>query len=300
MKLTGKEDGEYQDQPDARALEGLNASDSQKSDFGAGIKAESKHYTQGIHLPRPVNSLEEKLEDSSEGTTTHEIKLAARRISDILGAINAQPASPSIELRPQRLDELVQNPAVGGAQNDQKRRTNSRADNVSDSLKPIKPISQGSRRGSQDDGRHDDNGAMAQGEEGPHGGWTLPAGDQTPSHQVNGGDVVRVEGMAKTEAVREGGRGDQARVEAQHHGDGGPHDEVHGDEEGDDGNAVGGDAAEEFGLGGELESRHGGGEAGRAAVLPCPVLLIVSLVYLSSPQQLPASSFKREPRNQVG
>jgi hypothetical protein len=43
---------------------------------------------------------------------------------------------------------------------------------------------------------------VAERKEHSNGHRTLPGGDQASGHQVNGGDVIRIQGMAQSERVR--------------------------------------------------------------------------------------------------
>lgn len=55
--------------------------------------------------------------------------------------------------------------------------------------------------GGDDDGGDDDDCAVAEGEEGAYGDGTLAGGDEATGHEVDGGDVVCIEGVAEAERV---------------------------------------------------------------------------------------------------
>ncbi|POR32806.1 Uncharacterized protein TPAR_06978, partial [Tolypocladium paradoxum] len=250
---------EYEDEPDAGAFDGQQASHAEKSNLGAGVEAEAKDNAQGVHLPRAVDGFEEKPEGTCHEAGTLEVELSRPSVGSVLIVAVLSHAPPLREDDLQPPHQPVQHPPISQAQNDENRRTDGGADDVSHARKAIKALPQRTARGGDDDARHDDNGAVAEREEGADGRGPLARGDEAPGHEVDGGDVVRVEGVTEPERVGEGGGRDEGRVEAQDDGDGGPDDGVDGDEQGDDGDAVGGDAAEEIGLGGEFESPHGVG-----------------------------------------
>lgn len=62
---------------------------------------------------------------------------------------------------------------------------------------------------------------------------TLAGRDQAAGHEVDGADVVGIEGMAQTKGVRQDGGGDEHRVEVQDDADDHPYDDVDGDEKED-------------------------------------------------------------------
>lgn len=57
-----EEDRENQDEPDARALGALDGRDPQQRNFGRSVEPQAEHDAQRIHLPRPVDQLEQFFE----------------------------------------------------------------------------------------------------------------------------------------------------------------------------------------------------------------------------------------------
>ncbi|TFA98174.1 hypothetical protein CCMA1212_010021 [Trichoderma ghanense] len=266
-KLTCKQNGENQNQPDARPLNRLNARNPQHRNLRARVKAQPKHHAQRIHLPRPINRLQHDPQHSDHEPAPLELQLVIRigRGSNPSGIHLALPgveASPLRENLLQPLDQLVQHPAVAQAQDDEHRRADARPDDVAHPLKPIKALPQRAARRRHDNARDDDNGAVAEREKGAHGGGPLSGRDEPPRHEVNGRDVVRVQGMAQAEGVGERRGRDEGRVEVQDDADGDPDEGVDGDEDGDDADAVGGEAMEELWRG-EVEGHAGGAGSGQ-------------------------------------
>lgn len=86
---------------------------------------------------------------------------------------------------------------------------------------------------------------MAQREEGPHSRRSLSRGYETPGHQINGGDVICVEGMAQAQDVGECGGRNELWMEMKNYSNGRPDEDVDEDEKCDDSDAVCGYAANE-------------------------------------------------------
>lgn len=262
MKPTGKQQGENQNQPDARSLHSLNTRNPKNSNLGTRVKPESKDDAEGIHLPGPINDPEQLLKDTSQEASP----LKSEVVLDLtLLGVEATPLLALLQDDPEALHELVQDPTVSDAENDEKGGTDAGAYDVSHTSKAIKPIPQSTTGSGNNNTSNNDNSAVPQREEGPHSGRPLPGSDEPPGHEVDGGDVVGVQGMAQAEDVREGGGRDEAGVEVQHDGSDGPYDGVDADEEEDHEQAVCGDAAEEAGLGdaqrvSKVEGCHGDGE----------------------------------------
>ena len=87
---------------------------------------------------------------------------------------------------------------------------------------------------------------MAEGEPRPDGDGPLARRDEAPCHEVDGGDVVGVEGVAEPERVGEGGGGEEGPcVEGEDDGHEGPDREVEERDEGDDAEGAEGDCGED-------------------------------------------------------
>lgn len=71
---------------------------------------------------------------------------------------------------------------------------------------------------------------MAQAKPRPDTNRALARGDQAPGHEVDGADVVGIEGMAEAEGVGEDGGGNERGVEAEDDPDGSPDQQVDDDE----------------------------------------------------------------------
>lgn len=97
-----------------------------------------------------------------------------------------------------------------------------------------------------------------------HAHGPLARRNQAPRHEVDGADVVGVERVAQPERVGQDCGGDEGGEEAEYHADGGPDDQVDGDENGDLACDGGGEAVEDFrdGEAGDGGAAHGGGSAG--------------------------------------
>jgi len=74
---------------------------------------------------------------------------------------------------------------------------------------------------------------MPQAEKRPYRDWAAPVGYQAARSEVDGGDVVCVEGVAQAEGVGEDGGREELGVVVEEDGGDGPDEEVDGDEEGD-------------------------------------------------------------------
>lgn len=162
---------------------------------------------------------------------------------------------------PQPLNQLVQHPSVAYTENDEKGSADASANNVANAGEAVEAVPQGTASGGDDNTGDEDNGAMAQREEGAHGGWSLTRGDEAPRHEVYGRDVVGVEGVAHPEHVGQRRGRDERRVVVKHDGCGYPDEGVDGDEDDDGPQAVGRDAMEELGFADgriqeEVKGRH--------------------------------------------
>lgn len=138
--------------------------------------------------------------------------------------------------------QRVQYPAVCDTQHNQHGGTDRRADNVAYPREAVEAVSQCAGGSCHDYTGDDDDGRVSEAEECAYGGGALAERHQTPGHEVDGGDVVCVEGVAEAEGVGEGCGGYEGRVVVEDDGDACPYDEVDGDEEGDYEDGVGGDA----------------------------------------------------------
>lgn len=72
---TGEEDGEEEDEPDARALDGLDAGDAEDGNLRGCVEAKTEDETERVHLPGAVDGLEEAAEDSGEDAAAFEGEL---------------------------------------------------------------------------------------------------------------------------------------------------------------------------------------------------------------------------------
>lgn len=85
MRLTCKQDGENQNQPDTGSLDSLDTGDSENGNFGARVEAEAENDAERVHLPRAIDGLEEKPEDSGHEAAALEAKLpTGRRLGVVL------------------------------------------------------------------------------------------------------------------------------------------------------------------------------------------------------------------------
>lgn len=258
-RRTGEEDGEDEDEPDAGALDGLDAGDAEDGDLRGRVEAEAEDETEGVHLPRAVDGPEELPEDAGEDTAAA-AHLAIREI-DSLGAVlvrliaqGPQPAT-SLERSPQLADETVQDPSVAETEHDEERRADGGADDVPDVREAVEAIPQRTARGRDGDAGDDDDGAVAEREERADGGRATTGSDETPGGEVDGRDVVCIEGVAQAERVGErGGRGETGMGREDEDGDEHPEGEVDGDEEGDDADGLRGERLE--GHGGRVSERE--------------------------------------------
>lgn len=67
---------------------------------------------------------------------------------------------------------------------------------------------------------------MAQAEPGADADGALAGRDEAPCHEVDGADVVGIEGVAQAQGVRQDGGGDKHWVEVQDDAYGDPYDDV--------------------------------------------------------------------------
>ena len=134
----------------------------------------------------------------------------------------------------------MQHPAVAGAEDEEEGSGHTGADDAADLLEVVEPVAQGARGRSYHDAGDDDDGRVPQAEEGADRHGALARRDQAACHQVDGGDVVGVQRVAEAERVGEDGRGDHLGDVMEDNANGGPHDEIHGDETPDQGGGWGG------------------------------------------------------------
>lgn len=108
---------------------------------------------------------------------------------------------------------------------------------------------------------------MAQAEEGADGHGLLAAGDQAARHQVDGGDVVGVEGVAESEGIGQHRGRDHLGEVVQGDADAGPDEAVDEDEEGDEVQGGAGDVGEGWREPdvGDAEAAHGDRRCRRVA-----------------------------------
>lgn len=158
------------------------------------------------------------------------------------------------------LYQLVKNPSVSHAKKDKDRSTDACSDDISNALEAIEPIPQSPTRSSDHNAGDEDDSAVPKREERANSSRTLAGSDEPARHEINGGDVIRIEGVTQAESVRERRGGNETRVKVKNYRGDGPYDCVGSDEDRDHSDTVVGDAAEEIGLRGKLElaiSCHG-------------------------------------------
>lgn len=93
----------------------------------------------------------------------------------------------------------------------------------------------------------------------------LPRGDESARHEVDGGDVVGVEGVSESQGVGQDGGRDHFGEVVQGYSDAGPDEAVDEDEEGDEVQGRAGDVGEGWREPdmGKLEAGHGDGYGSR-------------------------------------
>nr|POE59215.1 hypothetical protein CFP56_24484 [Quercus suber] len=185
----GEEQREQQDEPDGGAVRGLERRDAQQRDLRRCVEPEPEQHPERVHLPRPV--------DEAEGAFQQRHHAAGALELVIEGGLTGREGDGGTEL----LEEFVEDVGVHDAEDDQERGRDGGADDRADLRKAAEAVGDGGRAGGHDDGSHDDNGRVPEREEGPHGDGTLACGDQSSCHQVNRRDVVRIQGMPKSQSV---------------------------------------------------------------------------------------------------
>lgn len=118
---------------------------------------------------------------------------------------------------------------------------------------------------------------MSQAEKGADGYGSLTGSNQAARHQVDGADVVGVEGVAEAKGVGEHGGRDHFGEVVQGDADAGPDEAVDEDEEGDEVEGGAGDVGERWWEPemGEFEAGHLGGGADGGGELGSELRLIV-------------------------
>ncbi|CAG9992755.1 unnamed protein product [Clonostachys byssicola] len=99
------------------------------------------------------------------------------------------------ESSPQALDQGVEHPPVGNAQNYEEHSADRGPNDVSYSSEAIEALSEGATGGSNNDTGDDDNCAVAQTEEGADSCRSLSTGDQSSGCEIDSRDVVSVKRM---------------------------------------------------------------------------------------------------------
>lgn len=240
----------------------MDACNTQNGNLGAGVEAQTKDDADGVHFPRAINGLEQETQyPHHEAAARRAVEVGVLRRGGLGVVLSRRVTVAAVGLIAAALgedlaeagDELVEDPAVADAEDDEDGGADRGADDVADAGEAVEAAAQGAAGGGDDDAGDDDDGAVAEGEEGADGGGTLAGGDEAARHEVDDGDVVGVEGMAEAEGVGQGGGGDELGVEVEDDGAGGPDEGVDDDEEGYDEDAVAGDAVEELGLRGKLD-----------------------------------------------
>ncbi|KDN60261.1 hypothetical protein CSUB01_07716 [Colletotrichum sublineola] len=236
---------------------------AQNSNFGARIKAQPEQNPEGKHLPRPVDNTKHLLEHTGQEALALQLQIRRRIPLLFLRGLVAPLPPPPLFLQndPQPLDKLVQHPSVACTEQQQEGGADTSADDVAHPREAVETVPQRATGRSHDDTGDDDDSAVAQREECTDCDWTLARGNEAPGHEVDGGDVVSVEGVAEAEDEGEGGGGDEGWVKVQQNAGDDPDEYVCGNEEGNDADRRRGKDAEALweGQGGEgdAEPRHG-------------------------------------------
>lgn len=215
----------------------MDASDSKDGNLGARIETEAEKHTKREHFPRGVNELEQLAKDASQEPQVRGLVVAgpgydaAHLDAIIVGTLGDAPLDA---VGAGLTHELVQDPGVAGAEDEENDGADDAAHESADILGAPEPVAEGAAGGRDGDAGDDDDGAVAEGEEGADGDGPLAGSDEAPGGEVDGGDVVGVEGVAKAEDVGKGGRADEGGMAGEGPGDDGPGDEVDEEDEGDD------------------------------------------------------------------
>lgn len=231
-ELTSEQHRKDENQPQAGACSPLEAGDAQDRDLRARVEAQPEHDTQGVHLPRPIDDPEQLPEDDGQEPRALQRQLSTCRVLSC-ASVAAIPALLLLlpQQDPQPRHEPIQHPRVARAEDQQEGGADAGPDYVPHPLEPIEALPERPARGRDHDAGDDDDGGVAQAEPRADADGPLAGGDEAPGHQVDGADVVGVEGVPQAQGVGQHGGGDEQREEVQDDAHGGPHDGVGGDEE---------------------------------------------------------------------
>lgn len=212
----------------------MDAGYANNGNFRACIEAQTKHNPQRIHFPWAIDGFEEELERARQKAGTLQGKLSLCTVPslilrDFLRIIRFLLLALGQDLAEAR-DKLVENPAIACTQNDEKCRAHRGTDDISHASKVVESVSQCTTGSSDHNTGNDYYCAVPKREERTNSGWSLPRRNQASRHEVNGGDVICIESMAKTQRIGQGSRTNKLRIEVKDNAYSSPNQDIDGDE----------------------------------------------------------------------